>query len=100
MVSPAEAFGLAGGFFIALGLVPQVLRVWRMKDAKEISLTFVVLTMTGTALWLVYGVLLGLLSVMLWNGVNLVLQSALLAVKLMYGMNLKSNVPVAHVGRG
>ena len=95
MVTPAEGFGLAGGFFIALGLVPQVIRVWRMKDAREISLTFVLLTMAGTLLWLVYGVLLGLLSVMLWNGINFGLQSALLAVKLRYGMNPHSRVPVA-----
>lgn len=94
MVPFAEWFGLAGGFFIALGLVPQVVRVLRMKDAREISLSFVLLTMTGTVLWLVYGELLGLLSVMLWNGVNFVLQSALLTVKLKYGMGPRSNAPL------
>lgn len=86
MVSTAEAIGLVAGFLIAFGLVPQVLRVWRMKDAREISLMFIVVTIGGTTLWLYYGLLLGLLSVMVWNGVNLVLQLSLLAVKLKYGM--------------
>ena len=86
MVSTPEAIGLVAGFLIAFGLVPQVLRVWRLKDAREISLMFVVVTMSGTVLWLVYGMLLGLLSVIVWNGANLVLQSALLVVKLRYGM--------------
>lgn len=86
MVSTPEAIGLVAGFLIAFGLVPQVLRVWRLKDAREISLVFVVVTMGGTVLWLVYGMLLGLLSVVVWNGANLVLQSALLLVKLRYGM--------------
>ena len=86
MISTAEAIGLVAGFLIAFGLVPQVLKVWRLKDAREISLTFIAVTIVGTALWLVYGIELGLLSVMVWNGINLVLQSALLAVKLKYGM--------------
>ena len=86
MVSSAEAFGLVAGFLIAFGLVPQILRVWRLKDAREISLIFVLVTMGGSVLWLVYGLLLGLLSVILWNSVNLALQLVLLAVKLRYGM--------------
>ena len=86
MVSAAEAIGLVAGFLIAFGLVPQVLKVWKLKDAREISLTFILVTIAGTALWLVYGLVLGLLSVMIWNGVNLALQSALLAVKMKYGM--------------
>ena len=63
MISDAEALGLVAGFLIALGLVPQILRVWRLKDAQEISLTFNLLSLAGTALWLVYGVILGLFLV-------------------------------------
>jgi MtN3 and saliva related transmembrane protein len=82
----AEYIGLAAGLLIALGWIPQVVRVWRMKDAQEISLTFNFLFLGGTILWLAYGLVLGLLSVILWNGVNLVLLAALLTVKLRYGM--------------
>ncbi len=86
LVSETEAVGMVAGFLIAFGLVPQVLRVWRLRDAREISLVFILVTIGGTTLWLVYGMQLGLLSVMVWNGVNLVLQLTLLAVKLKYGM--------------
>ena len=85
-MSPVELLGLAAGFLVALGLVPQILRVWRLRDAQEISLTFNLLSLAGTGLWLAYGVLLGLPSVMLWNGTNVVLLVMLLAVKLKYGM--------------
>ena len=86
MVSGAEALGLAAGFLVAFGYLPQVLRVWRLKDAQQISLTFNLMTIGGTALWFAYGWFLGLLSVILWNGVNLVLLLSLLVVKLKYGM--------------
>jgi MtN3 and saliva related transmembrane protein len=86
LVSFAEGLGLAAGFLVSFGLVPQILRVWRLRDAKEISLPFNLLSLGGTVLWLAYGVTLGLLSVMFWNGVNCILYVALLLVKLRYGM--------------
>jgi MtN3 and saliva related transmembrane protein len=97
MVAIAEAIGLGAGFLVSFGLVPQILRVWRMRDAQEISLPFNLLSLAGTALWLTYGLLLGLLSVILWNGVNCVLYVILLSVKLRYGMERgTSHTPGAH----
>jgi len=86
MVALVEALGLAAGFLVSLGLVPQILRIWRLRDAQEISLPFNLLSLGGTALWLMYGLVQGLLSVILWNGVNCVLYLILLSVKLRYGM--------------
>jgi MtN3 and saliva related transmembrane protein len=95
LIPTSEAIGLTAGFLIAAGLVPQVVKVWRLKDAQEISLAYNLLTLGGTFIWLVYGSLLGLLSVIIWNGVNLVLLLALLTVKLKYGMKPQTIVPVA-----
>ena len=86
LVSSAETVGLLAGLLIAFSWVPQVLRVWRLGDAKEISLTFNLAAVGGTVLWFAYGYMLHLLSVMLWNAVNLVLLSSLLVAKLKYGM--------------
>jgi MtN3 and saliva related transmembrane protein len=85
-MSQVEILGLTAGFLVALGLVPQILRVRRLKDAQEISLSFNLLSLTGTALWLTYGVSLGLISVIVWNGANIILLSLLLVMKLKYGM--------------
>jgi len=86
MVALVEALGLAAGFLVSMGLVPQILRVWKLRDAQEISLPFNILSLGGTVLWLTYGLLLGLFSVILWNGVNCVLYVVLLSVKVRYGM--------------
>jgi len=85
-LAPIELLGLVAGFLVSLGLVPQILRVWKLRDAKEISLPFNLLSLGGTILWLTYGLALGLPSVILWNGVNCVLYVVLLSVKLKYGM--------------
>ncbi len=72
---------------MALGLVPQILRVWKLKSAQEISLPFSLLFLIGTMLWLAYGLFLGLTSVIVWNGANSALLILLLILKLKFGMN-------------
>jgi MtN3 and saliva related transmembrane protein len=86
LVAAVEGLGLIAGLLISAGFVPQIIRVWKLKDAQEISLTFNLLNLSGTVLWLGYGLLQGLLAVEVWNGVNTVLVAGLLAVKLKYGM--------------
>lgn len=86
MISFIELVGLFAGFFVSLGLVPQILRVLKLKSAQQISLLFTLLSLGGTALWLVYGVLLSLIAVEFWNGVNFILYVTLLTVKLKFGM--------------
>jgi MtN3 and saliva related transmembrane protein len=85
----AEFLGLVAGAIVACGYLPQVARVLKLKSALEISLPFTVLVLSGVVCWLIYGVSLGLASVTLWNSVNIVLLSTLLAAKLKYGMKRK-----------
>jgi uncharacterized protein with PQ loop repeat len=87
MIAFDEILGLAAGFLVSFGLVPQIARVLRLRDAHQISLPFNLLSLGGTVLWLVYGISLSLLSVTFWNGVNCILYVILLSVKLKYGMN-------------
>jgi MtN3 and saliva related transmembrane protein len=86
MVAFTEALGLVAGLLVSLGLVPQIVRVLKLRDARQISLPFNLLSLGGTVLWLAYGILLGLLAVTFWNGINCILYIILLSVKLKYGM--------------
>jgi len=56
-----------------------------MRSAREISLTFTILYVVGTALWLAYGIIFQLPPVMFWNAVALLLGAALLFAKIKYG---------------
>jgi MtN3 and saliva related transmembrane protein len=64
--------------------VPQVVRVWRLKRAEEISLTTFSAFAVGTSIWLVYGLLIASLPVILANGVTLALALAIVFLKLYY----------------
>lgn len=85
-MSDIEILGLVAGFLVALGFIPQVVRVWKLKSAREISLPFNLLFLIGTTIWLVYGIILGLTPVIVWNTTNDILLLMLLGAKLKYGM--------------
>ncbi len=78
------AVGLAAGTLTTLAFIPQVIRVWRSRSARDISLpTFAALTL-GTALWLTYGVLMDDIPLMAANGITLGLVAAVLWAKLRF----------------
>ena len=52
-----ELIGFVGGFLTTMGMVPQVWRLFKLKSAHEISLTFSLFFNIGVAFWLVYGIL-------------------------------------------
>jgi MtN3 and saliva related transmembrane protein len=77
--------GLLAGFLTTIAFIPQVTRIWRTRSAKDVSLaTFIAFTI-GVALWLLYGVMIGEVSIILWNAVTLVLALAILTMKLRFG---------------
>jgi MtN3 and saliva related transmembrane protein len=80
-----EALGLAAGFCTTLAFVPQVLKAWRTRRTRDLSLGMYLLLAAGVALWLAYGLLIGSLSVALANGVTLVLVLVVVALKLRHG---------------
>jgi MtN3 and saliva related transmembrane protein len=80
-----ELVGLIGGFLTTMGMVPQVWRLFKLKSAHEISLTFSLLFNIGIVFWLAYGILHGLISVIIWNGITLVLGCGMLYAKLKWG---------------
>ena len=80
-----ELFGFIGGALITVGFIPQVWRLFKLKSAHEISLTFSLFFILGVTLWLSYGISLRLASVILWNAITLALGCAMLYAKLKYG---------------
>jgi MtN3 and saliva related transmembrane protein len=81
----AEYLGYIAGVLTTVCYVPQIVRVFRLRSAREISLPFTVLLLTGVAAWLCYGVLLGLFPMVLWNSIGVIIVATLLYAKLKYG---------------
>jgi len=76
--------GFIAGTLTTAAYIPQVVRSWRLKETKDISLSMLVLYAAGVSLWLVYGIWTGALPVIAANGISLVLILVLLGIKLKY----------------
>ena len=81
----AESLGFIAGALVTCSLIPQLIRVFRLKSAREISTLFTTMLLLGIITWLVYGIFSRLPPVILWNAVGAVLVALLLYVKLKYG---------------
>ena len=81
----ADFLGLVAGALSTCSLIPQLIRVFRLKSAHEISILFTTLLLIGVAGWLAYGIILSLIPVIIWNAIGVVLAAILLYAKFKYG---------------
>ena len=81
----AESLGFVAGALVTCSLIPQLVRVFKLRSAHEISLLFTTLLLLGIITWLAYGISFRLAPVILWNGTGAVLVAMLLYAKLRYG---------------
>lgn len=81
----SSSLGLLAAFLTTAAFVPQVFRVLRTRDTHAISLVMYLMFSTGVALWLIYGILLGLWPVIIANAITLALALMVLALKIRRG---------------
>ncbi|MFA6321447.1 MAG: SemiSWEET transporter [Candidatus Omnitrophota bacterium] len=76
--------GMAAGTLTTIAFIPQVVRIYKMKDAKELSLATFSLFSLGVFLWLVYGIIIMEWPIILANGITLILICMIIAMKIKY----------------
>jgi MtN3 and saliva related transmembrane protein len=86
-----DILGFVAGVITTISFVPQVVRTYRNKSGRDISLWMMLLFALGITLWLIYGLLLMSLPIILANAVTLVLVMAILVLKLYYARNQRSH---------
>lgn len=76
--------GLTAGFCTTVAFLPQAIKTWKTKSAKDLSLGMYSIFCTGIILWLIYGFLINDLPVILTNLASLILATSILYFKLSY----------------
>ncbi len=70
---PVDIVGYLAACFTTFSLLPQIVRIWRLKEAKDVSLFMPLMVATGSILWLVYGLMISSLPVITANAVALLI---------------------------
>ena len=77
-----EIIGLVAAALTTSAFIPQVYKVYKEKSAVGISLTMYLIFFVGLSLWLFYGYLVNSISIVIANGVTLILAAIIIYYKL------------------
>ena len=81
VVSYQEYLGYTAALLGALSFLPQLVKVWRFRSVKDISLAMYIIYTTSVILWLAYGIIIKSAPLITAEILTLVLVSAILIMK-------------------
>ena len=79
-----DILGYSAGAITALTFLPQVVKTWKDKSARDISLMMFVIAVINEIMWIWYGILLNNWIIILTNSILLVMSSTMICLKLIY----------------
>lgn len=76
--------GIIAGVLTTISFIPQLVKILRTREAKDVSLYMYVILTTGIVLWLIYGFLIKEFPIILANIISFILCSIIIAAKMKY----------------
>ena len=83
-MQPNDLLGLAAGALTTLSFIPQVLKTWKSRSAKDISFGMFLLFSLGVLLWLIYCINIDSMPIILANLATLILSLTIMLMKFLY----------------
>lgn len=83
-MTAADMLGYAAGALTAFTFLPQVLKTWKEKSAKDVSLYMFIIAFVNEIMWLAYGVMINNWVIILTNAVMLVMSGIMIWLKMRY----------------
>ncbi len=79
--------GIIAAMFTTFGFVPQIIKMYRSKSSKDVSLGTLIQFSIGTALWTIYGIHIRDLIVVIANVVSFITIAIAIIVHIHYREN-------------
>jgi MtN3 and saliva related transmembrane protein len=83
-VNIIELIGIVAGILTTISFLPQVIKTWRYRSAKDLSLTMFICFCLGVFLWLIYGIYVNSKPIIIANFVTFILAGTILYFKITY----------------
>jgi len=78
------AIGYIAALLTTFSSIPQIIRIYRLKESRDISLWTISSLSAGILLWFIHGIFIGDLPVILANGVSLGLSVLMIGLVIKY----------------
>jgi len=79
-----EFFGYFAAFTTTLAFLPQLIKTLKTKKADDVSLTTLIMFLTGVAAWIIYGIQISSKPILIANIITFLLNFLILTFKLIY----------------
>ena len=79
-----EFFGYFAAILTTLAFVPQLIKTLKTKKADDVSLTTLIMFLTGVAAWIIYGIQISSKPILIANTITFLLNFLILVFKLIY----------------
>ena len=76
--------GFFAAFCTTISFLPQVIKVYKTKSTKDISLYMFLIFTIGTFCWLIYGIIESSLPIIIANTITLILSAIILLYKIKF----------------
>ncbi|MBS1754657.1 MAG: SemiSWEET transporter [Ferruginibacter sp.] len=83
-MSAIQILGLAAGTITSITFLPQVIKIWKTKSSKDLSLSMLALLILGVSMWLLYGILVLDAAIIYTNSMVLTMSLVMLFFKIKY----------------
>jgi MtN3 and saliva related transmembrane protein len=80
-----NAIGVAAGLCSIVSFIPQILKIWRERDASGVSLRMFIVTSTAFLLWTLFGIFQDTWPLIAANATCLALALTIVALRLKFG---------------
>lgn len=77
--------GFSAAILSTIAFLPQAIKVWKTKSAKDLSVKTFVILVAALSMWLIYGILKNDLPIISANMITLALVGSILYYKIKYG---------------
>lgn len=91
-LNSSEVFGFAAATLSTIAFLPQVVKTWKTRSAKDVSYALLLTFSTGCLCWVIYGYQVEAKPVMIANAFTLTLNLTILALKFVFENN-SDNLP-------
>jgi len=79
-----EFFGYFAAILTTLAFLPQLIKTLKTKKAEDVSLTTLIMFLTGVAAWIIYGIEISSKPILIANIITFLLNFLILVFKLIY----------------
>lgn len=84
LMDSTDTLGLVAGALTSISFLPQVIKTWKSKSAKDLSLRMFGIFSAGVTLWLIYGIQVTSIPIIAANTLTLFLCLIILYFKLKF----------------